>query len=76
MLHRIYLPYRALVEAINACLGATKQKQVFPLHKAGETVSVVCFPQVELFSKYVVVSDVVPCVICLIYAPPNVQAIG
>ena len=60
----------------------TKQKQVFPFHKAGENVSVVCFPlfsytwKVELFSKYVDVSSVVPCVIFLIYSPPNVQAFG
>ena len=62
---------------------ATKQKQVFPLHKAGENVSVVCIPlfactgKVELFSKYAAVSDVVPLVICLIheYAPTNMQAV-
>ena len=29
-----------------------------------------------LLSKYVVASDVVPCMICLIYAPQNVQAVG
>ena len=37
------LPYEALVEVINACLP-TKQKQVFPFHKASENVSLVCLP--------------------------------
>ena len=59
----------------------TKQKQVFPFHKAVENVSVACFPlfayawKAELFPKYVAVSDLVPGVICLIYEHPNVQAV-
>ena len=74
-------PYEALVTG-HQCMFTTKQKQIFPFHKAGENVLVLCFPlfsytwKVELFSKYVFVSAVVPCVICLIYTPPNVQAVG
>ena len=30
----------------------------------------------ELFSKYAIVSDDMPCGYCLIYAPRNVQAVG
>ena len=55
------------------CMLTTKQKQVFQFHKAGESVSVVYFPlfaytwKVELFSRYAIVSDVLPWVICLTY---------
>ena len=34
------------------------------------------YMKVELSSNYAVVSDVVPCMICLIYAPRNMQAVG
>ena len=59
----------------------TKQKPVFPFHMMGKKVSVVCFllftyyMKNELFSKYEVLSDVMPHVICLIYAPPNLQPV-
>ena len=39
--------------------------------------STIClYIKVELLSKYVVVSDVVSYMICVIYAPLNVQAVG
>ena len=37
--------YASLVEVINVyCVLTIKQKQVFPFHKTGKKVSVVCFP--------------------------------
>ena len=45
VLHRGYLPAAWWsLSWSHQCMSTSKQKQVFPFHKAGENVSVVCFP--------------------------------
>ena len=78
------LSYEALVEAINACLPQNKSKssrstrpartfQLYFLHYLS-THEKLNYSQAN--NKFAVVSDVVLCVTCLIYAHRNVQVVG